>query len=190
MARLTRLPRSSKLSSSNRRERCVLHVSCTRGCFILGTQRSVLQIYTPSLLYKNVLLTFFAKAQKSLTQRPQGTGLAPSSCGLCGLSGTVLRALGAPESPQPLTRIQSRLNCVAACLDRGSLVTLGVLVNQIICAGIGCISILPTFSCRFETIRSGGQQPRSVDPSDSTSTWTVPETRDSRYFGKLGKYVP
>ena len=76
MARLTRLPRSSKLSSSNRRERCVLHVSCTRGCFILGTQRSVLQIYTPSLLYKNVLLTFFAKAQKSLTQRPQGTGLA------------------------------------------------------------------------------------------------------------------
>ena len=151
---MTRLPRSSKLSSSNRRERCVLHVSCTRGCFILGTQRSVLQIYTPSLLYKNVLLTFFAKAQKSLTEA-SGDRACSSSCGLCGL----LRS-GSP-------RIQSRLN-----------------------RGIGCISILPTFSCRFETIPSGGQQPRSVDPSDSTSTWTVPETRDSRYFGKLGKYVP
>lgn len=155
---MTRLPRSSKLSSSNRRERCVLHVSCTRGCFILGTQRSVLQIYTPSLLYKNVLLTLFlAKAQKSLTGEASGDrACALASCGLCGL----LRS-GSPSG------IQSRLN-----------------------RGIGCISILPTFSCRFETIPSGGQQPRSVDPSDSTSTWTVPETRDSRYFGKLGKYVP
>ena len=158
---MTRLPRSSKLSSSNRRERCVLHVSCTRGCFILGTQRSVLQIYTPSLLYKNVLLTFFCLQKlKSRSQRPQGTGLALALAEMRSLRPLRLLRSGSP-------RIQSRLN-----------------------RGIGCISILPTFSCRFETIPSGGQQPRSVDPSDSTSTWTVPETRDSRYFGKLGKYVP